>query len=261
MTYHCLLIAACPRGLSEKVAQNHRKDEIHHAEIYGNDENNDNNDRRGCNCLFSVRKGDFSQFRAHVLKELDAFAIASSDVPLDVDLKHNNSLLVYHEGILVTTEGCLWLPARICLPQGTMCFNSSRPGGIRTPITRIWSPVLYRSSYWPTVLRFPNSAACCVQLPRLPVKLMLATKAAVFLELESLRGAPFIFRCRVVAASAFDTRQSNQIPHGCSLRHLQVHPTLSRLKATPGYRLRRLLLPSDHPPVSQTVTLSPTLSA
>ena len=53
---------------------------------------------------------------------------------------------------------------------------------------------------------------------------MLTTKAAVFFELESLRGTPLIFRRRVVAAPAFDTRQSNQIPHGYSLLYLQAYP-------------------------------------
>ena len=50
----------------------------------------------------------------------------------------------------------------------------------------------------------------------LPVRLMLTTKAAVFFELESLRSAPLIFRRCVVATPAFDTRQSNQVPHGYS---------------------------------------------
>ena len=110
------------------------------------------------------------------------------------------------------------------------------------------------------------------KLSRLPVKLVLTTEAAVFFELESLRGTPLIFRCRVIAASAFDTRQSDQIPHGYSLHGLScISKTARRLltrttakikrKVTPGYHLRHLLLPSGHPPGSQSVTLFPGLSA
>lgn len=117
----------------------------------------------------------------------------------------------------------------IRLLQETTCI-SSRPGGIRTPITRIWSPVLYRSSYWPTFFKIRKSpqlvrpAYLVSLLPCLSMELTLTTEAAVFLEFESLRRAALILRRRVVAAPAFDARQSHQVPHGFSLRYLQVHP-------------------------------------
>ena len=53
-------------------------------------------------------------------------------------------------------------------------------------------------------------------LSRFPVKLVLTTETTIFSELESLRGAPLIFRRCVVATPAFNTRQSNQVPHGHS---------------------------------------------
>src|SRR5688500_14328531 len=33
--------------------------------------------------------------------------------------------------------------------MGSFLKKSGRPGGIRTPNTRIWRPLLYRWSYWP----------------------------------------------------------------------------------------------------------------
>ena len=72
-----------------------------------------------------------------------------------------------------------------------------------------------------TAITFQTPTTCAFSSPRLPVKLMLTTKAAVFFELESLRGAPLVFRGCVVAAPAFNTRQSNQVSHEYSLRYLQ----------------------------------------
>lgn len=73
------------------------------------------------------------------------------------------------------------------------------------------------------------------------MELMLTTKAAVFFELESLRSASLIFRRRVVAAPAFDTRQSSQIPHGYSLRYLQAHPHQEAITHQRDHKARRKL--------------------
>ena len=41
---------------------------------------------------FRLGESDFSQFRAHILKELDAFAIDISNIPLNIGIKHSSNL-------------------------------------------------------------------------------------------------------------------------------------------------------------------------
>ncbi len=102
-----------------------------------------------------------------------------------------------------------------------------RPGGIRTPITRIWSPVLYplellacisiwtvESREWnvdrnikqPSTFYFP-----C--LFRLFMNGMFTTEPAIFLELQLIRSGPLILSRRIVPPLTLCTGQSQNIPH------------------------------------------------
>ena len=128
------------------------------------------------------------------------------------------------------------MPARC--GQHTWPFTTQdRPGGIRTPITRIWSPVLYRSSYWPTFPRPWDARNLALSLSGFPVQVMLTTEAAVFFEFESLRRAALVLCRRVVTTPTLDTRQGNQVPHGILLASVSNTPsglTGSRLVEEPA---------------------------
>ena len=76
--------------------------------------------------------------------------------------------------------------------------GSGRPGGIRTPNPRIWSPVLYRSSYWPPLkanaLRRCPPVACPAASLNLSVHDVLTTPPTIFLKLQTIRRAFFVLR-------------------------------------------------------------------
>ena len=78
-----------------------------------------------------------------------------------------------------------------------------RPGGIRTPNTRIWSPMLYHSSYWPA-----NS-----DLLGFLVRCMFTTKSAIFIELQLIWCRSLIFCRRIISVFAFSTRKGNNNSH------------------------------------------------
>src|SRR5271157_1784102 len=75
-----------------------------------------------------------------------------------------------------------------------------RPGGIRTPNTRIWSPVLYPLELLAYLFSF---LMACV----LPAKL------AILLHLKSVRGFLLVLRRRIVPVLTIRTGQDHQLPH------------------------------------------------
>ncbi len=106
--------------------------------------------------------------------------------------------------------------------------GSGRPGGIRTPNPRIWSPVLYRSSYWPPlkanalrryrggVVRPP--VACPAASLNLSVHDVLTTPPTIFLKLQTIRRTLFVLRRRIVSLLALGARQRNNLSHSCPSR-------------------------------------------
>src|SRR5687767_14307879 len=80
--------------------------------------------------------------------------------------------------------------------------KSGRPGGIRTPNTRIWRPLLYRWSYW------PNRTASA-DLPFLVCR-VLPAPGAELAELELVLLLPAVLGRGVVALLAHGALQRDQ---------------------------------------------------
>src|SRR5215831_10933008 len=84
-----------------------------------------------------------------------------------------------------------------------------RPGGIRTPNTRFWRPLLYRWSYWPRT-------ALPSDLPFLVVG-VLPAPGAELAQLELVLALPPVLGRRVIPALTHRTLQRDDAP--VSLRH------------------------------------------
>ena len=80
--------------------------------------------------------------------------------------------------------------------------NNGRPGGIRTPSIRIWSPALY-----------PLELLACSVLFSLPVDCMRAAEFAVLLQFQPVLHGSLVLGGGVVPLLATGTRQSNDISH------------------------------------------------
>ena len=99
-------------------------------------------------------------------------------------------------------------------PWGLPHIHHGRPGGIRTPNIRIWSPALYplellaytlcalAASWW-----IPEQWILYGQLFGLLMKRVFSTEPAVFLELQSIGCCSLILCCRIIAPFAFRARQ------------------------------------------------------
>ncbi len=86
--------------------------------------------------------------------------------------------------------------------QKNTCHKNGRPGGIRTPNPRIWSPVLYQLEL-----------LACVSLLSLLVRSMNSTKRTIFVKLQFI-GSVFLILCRrIIATFACATCKSYYISH------------------------------------------------
>ena len=106
------------------------------------------------------------------------------------------------------------------LLEQTMSFRTKfgRPGGIRTPNTRIWSPTLYRWSYWPASLlvrtiQYQAITTILGCLLCFLVDSMSLTETTVFFKFQFIRGCPLVLRRRVVFSFTLGTRKGNDDSH------------------------------------------------
>ncbi len=105
-----------------------------------------------------------------------------------------------------------------------MCsFNDKpgRPGGIRTPNPRIWSPVLSPlelQAYEPALFIHFQCARyrCQDRLTRLFMDRVGPAESAIFPVFDTVRMYPLILGSRIVPVFAFDTGKCDDIPHNSS---------------------------------------------
>jgi hypothetical protein len=89
--------------------------------------------------------------------------------------------------------------------------KNGRPGGIRTPNTRIWRPLLYRWSYWPIDVEGFNqqSQKTCLDFSFFVVGVLSATRTELrHFELVLLLST--VFRRGVIALFAHRALQRNE---------------------------------------------------
>src|SRR5690242_1407465 len=108
-----------------------------------------------------------------------------------------------------------------------MFSEGCRPGGIRTPNTRFWRPLLYRWSYWPRT-------ALPSDLPFLVVRVLPAPWTELA-QLELVLALPPVLGRRVVPALTHRALQRDDAP--VSLRHDFLFLQTARRGKPPAWQL------------------------
>ena len=100
-------------------------------------------------------------------------------------------------------------------PHCSVIDKVGRPGGTRTPNTRIWSPVLYQFELLACMKNLsPFSHPCLLGFL---VRRMLTTEPAILVELQLVGSILLIFSGRIIPLLALGARKSDNVTHNLNL--------------------------------------------